>query len=75
MSKPLTIAYSDIYLDWKLGAGDGSHPTNPVRAKLAIDEAIQVINQYQPDLVLLAAGAFWHSKTGGLSKSFIIMVY
>lgn len=75
MSKPLTISYSDIYLDWELGAGDDSHPTNPVRAKLAIDEATQVINQYQLDAGLLAAGAFWPSKTGGLSKSFIIMVY
>lgn len=35
MNKPLYIVYSDIYLDWLLGAGDGSHPTNPVRAKLA----------------------------------------
>lgn len=33
----LLIAYSDAYLDWKLGRGDGSHPTNPVRAKLAVD--------------------------------------
>lgn len=40
MSKPLTIAYGDIYLDWKLGAGDGSHPTNPVRAKLATEKLV-----------------------------------
>lgn len=33
----LTIAYSDDYLNWKLGSGDGSHPTNPIRAKLAVD--------------------------------------
>jgi acetoin utilization protein AcuC len=33
----LVIAYSDAYLNWKLGSGDGSHPTNPVRAKLAVD--------------------------------------
>ncbi len=33
----LAIAYSDSYLNWKLGSGDGSHPTNPVRAKLAVD--------------------------------------
>ena len=31
----LLITYDDVYLDWLLGAGDGSHPTNPVRAKLA----------------------------------------
>lgn len=33
----LTIAYSDAYLNWKLGNGDGKHPTNPVRAKLAVE--------------------------------------
>ena len=32
----LHVAYDDIYLDWKLGNGDGSHPTNPIRAKLAL---------------------------------------
>jgi acetoin utilization protein AcuC len=31
----LTIAYSDDYLKWQLGSGDGSHPTKPIRAKLA----------------------------------------
>ncbi len=29
---PLVVTFSDIYLDWQLGAGDGSHPANPVRA-------------------------------------------
>lgn len=33
----LTISYSDDYLNWKLGSGDGSHPTNAVRAKLATE--------------------------------------
>lgn len=33
----LTIAYSDDYLNWRLGSGDGSHPTNPIRAKLATE--------------------------------------
>jgi acetoin utilization deacetylase AcuC-like enzyme len=33
----LTITYSDDYLNWRLGSGDGSHPTNPIRAKLAVD--------------------------------------
>jgi acetoin utilization protein AcuC len=37
MKDKLTIAYSDDYLNWQLGAGDGSHPTNPIRAKLATD--------------------------------------
>jgi acetoin utilization protein AcuC len=40
MSKPLVIAYSDQYLDWKLGAGNGSHPTNPVRAQLATQKLV-----------------------------------
>ena len=35
MTKKLQVAYTDEYLNWKLGAGDGSHPTKPVRAKLA----------------------------------------
>lgn len=35
--KKLTVAYSDDYLNWQLGSGDGSHPTNPIRAKLAVD--------------------------------------
>ncbi len=35
--KNLFISYSDAYLAWQLGAGDGSHPTNPVRAKLATE--------------------------------------
>lgn len=31
---PLKIAYTDRYLDWQLGEG---HPTNPIRAKIAVD--------------------------------------
>lgn len=31
----LSVAYTDDYLNWQLGNGDGSHPTNPIRAKLA----------------------------------------
>jgi acetoin utilization protein AcuC len=41
MSKPLAIAYSDQYLDWQLGAGNGSHPTNPIRAKLATEKLVE----------------------------------
>ena len=33
----LHIAYSDDYLKWMLGNGDGSHPTKPIRAKIATD--------------------------------------
>ncbi len=41
MKTPLYIVYADIYLDWLLGAGDGSHPTNPVRAKLATELLVE----------------------------------
>ena len=37
MNNKLHVAYDDIYLDWKLGSQDGSHPTNPVRAKYATE--------------------------------------
>ena len=37
MNNPLAIYYSDEYLNWKLGAGDGTHATNPMRAKLATE--------------------------------------
>jgi acetoin utilization protein AcuC len=36
----LFVVYSDLYLNWLLGKGDGSHVTNPMRAKLAIDKLI-----------------------------------
>lgn len=35
MKQKLHVIYDDIFLNWKLGLGDGSHPTNPIRAKLA----------------------------------------
>lgn len=51
MNKPLFVVYDDIYLNWQLGSGDGSHPTNPIRAKLATEKLqallpnqVQVIN-------------------------------
>lgn len=37
---PLTIVYNDVYLNWLLGAGDGSHATNPIRAKLATEKLL-----------------------------------
>ena len=39
--KKLQISYGEQYLAWLLGAGDGSHPTNPVRAKLATEKLEQ----------------------------------
>ena len=41
MSKKLTVAYSDDYLNWNLGSGDGSHPTKPIRAKIATGHLIE----------------------------------
>jgi acetoin utilization protein AcuC len=37
----LAIAYSDDYLNWKLGNGDGTHPTNAIRAKLATEILVE----------------------------------
>ncbi len=36
-TRNLHVAYSPEYLNWQLGAGDGSHPTNPVRAEIATE--------------------------------------
>ena len=40
MTTPLLITYGDIYLNWRLGTGNGNHPTNPVRAKLATERLL-----------------------------------
>lgn len=37
----LQIAYTDDYLRWNLGNGDGSHITKPVRAKLATEYLLE----------------------------------
>jgi acetoin utilization protein AcuC len=53
MTEQLAVVYDDIYLDWMLGAGDGSHPTNPIRAKLATDLLVErlgaAVNLVQPN--------------------------
>jgi acetoin utilization protein AcuC len=41
MPTPLTIAYSEGYLKWLLGPGDGSHPTNPIRAQIATEKLVE----------------------------------
>jgi acetoin utilization protein AcuC len=46
MSK-LMVAYDDAYLNWKLGSGDGSHPTNPIRAKLAVELLKQEVPAFE----------------------------
>ena len=54
--QPLTVAYSPEYLNWQLGAGDGTHPTNPVRAEIAtqhlvdkLGDRVSVIDPAQAD--------------------------
>lgn len=39
----LQIAYTPDYLKWNLGAGDGSHPTKPIRAKLATEYLLEAL--------------------------------
>jgi acetoin utilization deacetylase AcuC-like enzyme len=41
-NRHLVITYSDIYLNWQLGAG---HPTNPIRAKLATELLVQQLKE------------------------------
>ena len=53
MSK-LHVAYDDIYLDWQLGSGDGSHPTNPIRAKLALE----FLENFDPVVITPSASEF-----------------
>jgi len=52
MSKEkLTVVYHDDYLNWLLGPGDGSHPTNPIRAKLATE---MLVEQLGDDVEVIA---------------------
>jgi acetoin utilization deacetylase AcuC-like enzyme len=39
----LQITYSDDYLKWNLGSGDGSHPTKPIRAKIATELLVDAL--------------------------------
>lgn len=38
---PLWVEYGEIYLDWLLGGSIGSHPTNPRRAKIAVEKLVE----------------------------------
>lgn len=51
MNNKLTISYSDDYLGWQLGAGDGSHPTNPVRAQIAVDHLLNEIDSDKIEVI------------------------
>jgi acetoin utilization protein AcuC len=46
----LHIAYGDDYLKWQLGSGDGSHPTKPIRAKLATE---YLVSELGSDVVVI----------------------
>lgn len=41
----LQIAYTPDYLKWNLGAGDGSHITKPIRAKLATEYLLDELGE------------------------------
>jgi acetoin utilization protein AcuC len=41
----LTVVYHDDYLNWLLGPGDGTHPTNPIRAKLATEMLVEQLGE------------------------------
>jgi hypothetical protein len=41
----LDIAYTHEYLKYKLGAGDGTHMTQPIRAKLATELLTQRLGE------------------------------
>jgi acetoin utilization protein AcuC len=51
MSKKLTVAYSDDYLNWNLGSGDGSHPTKPIRAKIATDFLVEELGADNVEII------------------------
>ena len=50
MTKNLQIAYSDDYLNWNLGSGDGNHITKPIRAKLATEFLVESLGD-QVDII------------------------
>jgi acetoin utilization protein AcuC len=45
MTKNIQIAYSDDYLNWNLGSGDGTHITKPVRAQLATQYLVDSLGE------------------------------
>ena len=38
---PLWVEYGEIYLDWLLGASSGTHPSDPIRAKIAVEKLVE----------------------------------
>lgn len=58
MNNKLHIAYGDVYLDWKLGGSDSSHPTNAVRAKYATE-----LLSKEKDIVLVSPDVIPSDRT------------
>jgi acetoin utilization protein AcuC len=52
MSKKLTVAYGDNYLNWQLGSGDGSHPTKPIRAKIATEHLVEELGADNVEIIV-----------------------
>ena len=38
---PLWVEYGEIYLDWLLGGSSGTHPSDPIRAKIAVEKLVE----------------------------------
>ncbi len=38
---PLWVEYGEIYLDWLLGGRSGAHPSDPIRAKIAVEKLVE----------------------------------
>lgn len=51
MTNKLTIAYSDDYLNWKLGSGDGTHPTKPIRAQIATEHLVNELGADNVEII------------------------
>jgi len=67
--QPLRIAYTERYLDWQLGAG---HPTNPMRAKLAVDLLRGVLDA---DAVNVHGPGRWYRYMGGMTSRLLGSVH
>lgn len=57
MTKKLQIGYTEDYLKWNLGAGDGSHPTKPIRAKLATETLLSALGVDNVQIINPTLGA------------------
>lgn len=56
MKAPAVVAYTHEYLDWQLGEG---HPTNPVRARIAVEMLQDEADRVQVDLARVVPILDW----------------